>query len=141
MNFGEYECVGQLGVGSFATVYKVQRDGVEYACKVMKLIQKREHFSSIIRNEVRVMHELYGTGAIQLYDAFKDNAYVFLVMELCKTNLSQLLIDYVLDEQQIKIWFKEFLLTLRHVHSMKIAHRDIKPDNRRLSIFNSAKKK
>ena len=58
----------------------------------------------------------------------KDKSFIYLVLELCHTNLDKM-VDNIRDYTiKVKLLY-DIALGLDHLHRKKIIHRDLKPSN------------
>jgi serine/threonine protein kinase len=69
---------------------------------------------------------------LKLYHSFEDDAYFYIVSELCEGGT---LLDYILskenglEEEEICKIIWQLMSAVTLAHSKKIVHRDIKPEN------------
>jgi serine/threonine protein kinase len=69
-------------------------------------------------------------NCIRLYDVFASNDFCYMVMEKCSSGLLQALESMPeVTERGLGNVFAQMLLGIAHCHSVKVVHRDIKPDN------------
>ena len=78
---------------------------------------------------------------VKMYYSFQGKEYLYLVMEyLNGGDLYSLLSKYgYLDEEWVRKYSAEILMALEFLHSQKIVHRDVKPDNILIGKFLSFK--
>ncbi|KAH7314555.1 hypothetical protein KP509_21G008900 [Ceratopteris richardii] len=87
-----------------------------------------------VKREVKIMKALSGhENVVQLYEAFEDDDYVYLVMELCEGGE---LLDRILarkdgrySEKDAAAVVRQMLKVAAHCHLNGIVHRDLKPEN------------
>ncbi|GMT16034.1 hypothetical protein PFISCL1PPCAC_7331, partial [Pristionchus fissidentatus] len=64
--------------------------------------------------------------------AFHDNAtYMYIQMELCTQSLANWLSNHSThrDLERMKMWLKQLVEAVDYIHSKKIMHRDLNPNN------------
>ena len=132
----EFTCMDVLGKGSYGTVFMVRRhaDKLIYAMKkicIEKLSTKRRKDAL---NEVRVLASLKHENIIRYHEAFIVRTSLYVVMELARGDLNQHIRAAKRRKQQFQgsticSFFFQIVLGLNFLHSKKIIHRDIKPQN------------
>ncbi|TBU35385.1 kinase-like domain-containing protein [Dichomitus squalens] len=136
-----YELVQQLGRGGFGVVYQALDHGVvidsdeQYvAVKIMQKAGRSEADLAALKNEV-VLHGIATTcsdGVVQLIDAFEDDAYSYIILELCRGGD---LYDHITkntyqgNDELLRRAFISLVDAVQAIHDAKIAHRDLKPAN------------
>jgi len=134
----------KLGSGSYGIVWLAVRkwDNKSYAVKEIDLADLgRKEQEECIR-EVQVLAALDCPHIIKYYDSFLDKGRLYIVMEYAVGgNLHSLVNKYKGDLPEDLIWklFLQIVLSLRHMHSKKILHRDLKSLNVFLDEANNAK--
>ena len=131
----EYNVVGQLGKGAFATVYKLatKMDGRYYAAKELdkRRFIKNGRLDQRLDNEMRIMRETRHENIVQ-YMGYHDHAeHLYIIMEYvpCGDLQGYLLKNKILPEADAKLMSRQCLDALHYLHDKRITHRDIKPDN------------
>jgi diguanylate cyclase (GGDEF)-like protein len=142
VNLGDdLRIVAELGGGAHATVYRVLRDGKEYALKVA---HHREGGlrpgPSGFRREAAQLARVAHWGVPRVYDVGEVDGRPYLVMELLDgTPLADLLAQRPLDEPACTRLGLELAAALAAVHRVGLVHRDISPTNVMVSTDGSAR--
>ncbi|CAM4590153.1 hypothetical protein PO909_031204 [Leuciscus waleckii] len=132
-----YEMGEELGSGQFAIVRKCKEksSGTEYAAKFIKkrrLSSSRRGVSrEEIEREVNILREIQHSNIITLHDIFENKTDVILILELVSGGE---LFDFLaekesLTEEEATQFLKQILDGVYYLHSKRIAHFDLKPEN------------
>ncbi|ROL55157.1 Death-associated protein kinase 3 [Anabarilius grahami] len=132
-----YEMGEELGSGQFAIVRKCKEksSGSEYAAKFIKkrrLSSSRRGVSrEEIEREVNILREIQHSNIITLHDIFENKTDVILILELVSGGE---LFDFLaekesLTEEEATQFLKQILDGVYYLHSKRIAHFDLKPEN------------
>lgn len=131
----EYNVVSLLGKGAFATVYKIATamDGHLLAAKELekKRFMKNGHIDQKLDNEMKIMQSLAHPHIVQYMDTRDIGNHLYIIMEYVPYgNLSEWLTrNNTLPEPAVKRMACQIFSSLAYLHSKRITHRDIKPDN------------
>ena len=134
-----------LGRGSFGTVVKAKHktDKCDYAVKLIPFSRKREKYQ---KRELKLLTEqvkspITHKNVVKYYNSWKCKKttppYLCIQMELCDTNLEDLLRKErsVVDNPQFyQMIFSQILSGLKYLHEIHWVHRDIYPPNILLAI-------
>lgn len=149
----QYELGGALGSGSMAVVKRAKRrsDATEFAVKCVAL--EDEELLQFTRDEYDLLRELcVGHSAIlKVYDMMEQGPKMWIVMELCSDGSVQGFTERhgAFREAAACQLFWQLLHGVNYLHSRRVVHRDLKPDNLllrdgasnlRIADFNSAKR-
>uniref|UniRef100_A0AAY3ZVG1 non-specific serine/threonine protein kinase n=1 Tax=Denticeps clupeoides TaxID=299321 RepID=A0AAY3ZVG1_9TELE len=132
-----YEMGEELGSGQFAIVRKCKEksSGCEYAAKFIKkrrLSSSRRGVSrEEIEREVNILREIQHSNIITLHDIFENKTDVIIILELVSGGE---LFDFLaekesLTEEEATQFLKQILDGVQYLHSKRIAHFDLKPEN------------
>ncbi|NXN08204.1 DAPK3 kinase, partial [Indicator maculatus] len=132
-----YEIGEELGSGQFAIVKKCRdkSTGVEYAAKFIKKRQSRTSRRGVrreeIEREVTILQQILHANIIKLHDIYENKTDVVLILELVSGGE---LFDFLaqkesLSEEEATRLIKQILNGVNYLHSKKIAHFDLKPEN------------
>ena len=131
----EYNVIGILGKGAFATVYHIATtyDGKPLAAKELekKRFIKNGCLDQRLDNEMRIMKGLSHPNIVQYIDYVDKGQYIYIIMEsvACGDLQEYLRTRGVLTEQMARDMALQIMDALVYLHKRKITHRDIKPDN------------
>ena len=131
----KYILQNQLGKGSFGECYSCisKEDNMEYAIKIMskeKLKEKNILFH-LAKSEITIQQTLNSSKIVKIKEYIEDSKYIYIIQEYCKNNaLSKLLSKRkYLTEIEVQNYIFQLIQGLHYLHSCKIIHRDIKPNN------------
>ncbi|XP_027179305.1 calcium-dependent protein kinase 18-like [Coffea eugenioides] len=126
-----------LGHGQFGYTY-VGTDKSNGDRVAVKRIEKNKMVLPIavedVKREVRILKALAGhENVVQFYNAFEDDSYVYIVMELCEGGE---LLDRILSKKDSRYTEKDAAIVVRQMlkvaaecHLHGLVHRDMKPEN------------
>uniref|UniRef100_A0A674GQ96 non-specific serine/threonine protein kinase n=1 Tax=Taeniopygia guttata TaxID=59729 RepID=A0A674GQ96_TAEGU len=132
-----YEVEEELGSGQFAIVKKCREKstGVEYAAKFIKKRQSQASRRGVsreeIEREVTILQQILHVNIVKLHDIYENKTDVVLILELVSGGE---LFDFLaqkesLSEEEATQFIKQILDGVNYLHSKKIAHFDLKPEN------------
>lgn len=126
-----------LGHGQFGYTY-VATDKGNGDRVAVKRIEKNKMVLPIavedVKREVKILQALTGhENVVQFYNAFEDDSYVYIVMELCEGGE---LLDRILSKKDSRYTEKDAAVVVRQMlkvaaqcHLHGLVHRDMKPEN------------
>ncbi|XP_030586899.1 death-associated protein kinase 2 isoform X2 [Archocentrus centrarchus] len=132
-----YELGEVLGSGQFAIVKRCteKSTGNAYAAKFIKKrlsrVSRRGVKKEEIEREVGILQQLQHPNIVELHDVYENRTDVVLILELVSGGE---LFDFLaqkesLSEEEATQFIKQVLDGVQHLHSKKIAHFDLKPEN------------
>ncbi|CAL5326454.1 hypothetical protein CsSME_00005931 [Camellia sinensis var. sinensis] len=137
-DFDKRYMIGKLlGHGQFGYTY-VATDKSNGNRVAVKRIEKNKMVLPIavedVKREVKILQALTGhENVVQFYNAYEDDSYVFIVMELCEGGE---LLDRILSKKNSRYSEKDAAVIVRQMlkvaaecHLHGLVHRDMKPEN------------
>lgn len=128
----KYQLLEFIGEGSFAKVHKGRRkySGQIVAMKFISKLGKSEKELRNLKREIEILKQLHHENIIQMLDNFETDKDIVVVTEYADGELFQLLEDDgTLPEDQVQIIACQLVSALHYLHSHRILHRDMKPQN------------
>ncbi|KAJ4287345.1 Protein kinase protein rad53 [Kalmusia sp. IMI 367209] len=131
----DYTIMGELGKGAFATVYKIatKMNGVVFAAKELekRRFMKDGHLDKKLDNELAIMRNLQHPNVIQFVDYHDEGDHLYIIMEYARYGDLRKHLEQCgsISEKMCRSLAQQVLSALAHLHSQKVTHRDIKPDN------------
>ncbi|XP_070603717.1 rho-associated protein kinase 1 isoform X1 [Erythrolamprus reginae] len=133
MKAEDYEVVKVIGRGAFGEVQLVRHKSSRkvYAMKLLSKFEMIKRSDSAFFWEERdIMAFANSPWVVQLFYAFQDDRYLYMVMEYMPGgDLVNLMSNYDVPEKWARFYTAEVVLSLDAIHSMGFIHRDVKPDN------------
>lgn len=127
-----YHVLEIIGEGSFGKVYKGRK---KYSSQVVALkfipkVGKPEKELRNLRREIDIMRNLHHENIIEMLDSFETGKEVVVVTDYAEGELFQILEDDgSLPEEQVQQIACQLVSALYYLHSHRILHRDMKPQN------------
>uniref|UniRef100_A0AC34RC44 Protein kinase domain-containing protein n=1 Tax=Panagrolaimus sp. JU765 TaxID=591449 RepID=A0AC34RC44_9BILA len=121
-----------LGAGQFSKVYKATKTNHNYAIKTMKLSAlRKEYMEKFVKREIDCLKILKHPNICQMYAQHEYGDVLLLVLEFCEYGdlLSYLMAHGALSYQVGQYWMTQVCDALVYIHSLGIAHRDVKAEN------------
>nr|XP_046252888.1 death-associated protein kinase 2a isoform X2 [Scatophagus argus] len=132
-----YEIGEELGSGQFAIVKQCREksSGRQFAAKFIKKRQSMASSRGVrreeIEREVDILQQIQHPNIVTLHDVYENRTDVVLILELVSGGE---LFDFLaqkesLSEEEATQFIKQILEGVNYLHSRKIAHFDLKPEN------------
>ncbi|KAJ8920701.1 hypothetical protein NQ315_004840 [Exocentrus adspersus] len=133
----DLKIIKTLGVGGFGRVELVQHTKIKDLVFALKYLKKidivMQHQQEHVYNEKNIQMACKSPFIIRLYRTYKDNKYIYLLMESCLGgDLWSLLQKQKLrrfEEKEAKFIAGCVLEAFEYLHSRGIIYRDLKPEN------------
>lgn len=138
IRINQYVVSSFLGCGAFGKVYKAADcEGNLYAVKIYnkrvmksRWISKGKTALSLIQSEIEILEVAIHPNIIMLHEVINKESYHKLYMVLEYAEKGTLKDKGRVNESQAKKYFSQLIDGLEYLHeTLRIVHRDIKPDN------------
>ncbi|XP_014240497.1 CBL-interacting serine/threonine-protein kinase 5 [Cimex lectularius] len=128
----DYKIICMIGEGSFGRVYKARRKD-NYETVAMKLIGKYGKSTKELtglRTECEIQQHLNHPNIIRMIESFETDNEIVVITEFAYQDLYVLLsIEGYLHEDKAKKIIFDLISALYYLHSNRVLHRDLKPQN------------
>jgi polo-like kinase 1 len=123
-----------LGRGAYAQCYLVTQENEEsYAMKIVKLKDiKSQKVHEKLKSEIEIHSELNNANIVKMYRHFRNEDYVFMILELCERGALDSLLkrNGKLKERYVINFVKQIIGGLLYLHNeVNVVHRDLKLGN------------
>ena len=127
-----FEFIHIIGRGGFGCIWKVKLKTTNkfFASKVIsksKLIYK--HNEQSILNEKKILSQIHHPFLANMYFSFQDYDNLYMIMDLIPGGDLRNHMSNTFEENQIKFFLSNIIISLEYIHNKNIIHRDLKPEN------------
>lgn len=130
----DFERIRTLGRGAFGRVVLVRHWDKDcyYALKILskvEIVKSRQIDNAI--NEKRILAACNFPFIIRLFFSFKDNSYLYMVMEFVIGGEMFTLLRNMrrFPDNMVKFYAAQVVMAFEYLHLLTIAYRDLKPEN------------
>ncbi|XP_012228129.1 serine/threonine-protein kinase fused isoform X2 [Linepithema humile] len=128
----KYEILKQIGEGSFGQVYKAKKrsDGEIVAFKMIRKCGRSFKELKSLRQECEIQRHLHHPNIVQMLDSFETENEIVVVTEYADKELYDILDKQGrLSEERAQVIACDLVSALYYLHSNRVMHRDLKPQN------------
>ena len=129
----KFKLILPIAKGGYGVVglYKNVKTNDLYAIKTVDIkSMKEKHLSNTLNNERNILKQIDSQYLVNSYFIFKDKKNYYFVMEyLPGGDVYTLLSKNKLPKKTIQLIVAETILAVNYLHSIRIIHHDIKPEN------------
>ncbi|XP_026742685.1 serine/threonine-protein kinase fused [Trichoplusia ni] len=137
-----YVVISFIGEGSFGRVFKAKHKETD-AVVALKVIRKKGRSVKDLKNlrqECDIQRQLKHPNIIRMIDSFDTESELVVVTEYAEKELHSILAkEGCLNEDQVKKITWDLVSALYYLHSHRVLHRDLKPQNVLLDSSGCAK--
>ncbi|KOH00327.1 putative serine/threonine protein kinase RTK1 [Saccharomyces eubayanus] len=129
----------KLGEGASGSVSVVERtDGKLFACKMFRKPSLNNdgtnhsqlaNYSKKVTTEFCIGSTLHHENIIETFDMLNEGDTYLLVMEYAPYDFFNLVMSNLMTQDEVNCYFKQLCHGVNYLHSMGLAHRDLKLDN------------
>lgn len=129
-----YEVLNRIGSGTYARVYKVRnlKNNKELAVKIIDLTKTSEKYRvRFLPREMRILQQVHHKNIIRMFEMSQSQKRIFIFMELAQNGtVADFLKQYgAIPEYISRPMFANITEALAFMHSVGVAHRDMKIEN------------
>jgi mitogen-activated protein kinase 1/3 len=136
-NFGPYHFVRHIGYGAFSEVWEARNMNTneKVAVKCIRNLLTDINVAKHTLREIRLLRHFDHENILAIKDIFitgtkDDFNEIFIVSELMGTDLHKLISSKrKLQDEHLQTFIYQILRGLKCVHSARVFHRDLKPNN------------
>ncbi|XP_023248255.1 serine/threonine-protein kinase fused [Copidosoma floridanum] len=137
-----YEVLHDIGAGAFGQVFKAKRrvNGETVAYKVVRKTGRSPEELVSFRKECEIQRCLCHPNIVKMLDSFETESQIVVVSEYAEKSLDELLVEHrKLSEERAQVIACDLVSALYYLHSNRVLHRDLKPQNILLDAHGIAK--
>jgi len=128
-----FELIKKIGQGGFASVYLVRniKFGMEFAAKVIWGGEDPKKRFNDFTNEVEFLKKMDHPNIIRIYEYFIMDNFFVIILEYCPCGslLEEIEKNGAISISRFSSISTQIISAMKYIHTNKIAHHDIKPQN------------
>uniref|UniRef100_A0A1I8PN93 Protein kinase domain-containing protein n=1 Tax=Stomoxys calcitrans TaxID=35570 RepID=A0A1I8PN93_STOCA len=132
-----YNVGHKIGEGSYATVatagYATDKGrGLQLACKIVDKTKAPSDFvNKFFPRELEILTKIDHPNIVQIHSILQRGPKIFIFMRYAENGdlLTYIKKNGPIEELQAKLWFMQMAKAIKYLHSLDIAHRDLKCEN------------
>lgn len=128
--------LSKLGKGTYGTVYKVQNKKTNefFAVKKIKMDVDTEGIPSTALREIAILKKMNHPNIVNIIELAFSDKNIELCLEYCEYDLKKFIDNHKADNsvynlRTIKSLMYQIIKATDYLHSHKVLHRDLKPQN------------
>ena len=120
-----------IGKGTFSKVYiGYEKNAHKKKYAIKKIYRKsNKKYVKYLNLEIEIMNKLNHKNIIKLYHTIYTEKHVFLILELCDTDLYTYIHNNIITEKNTQYIVKQIIDAIKYIMDNNIVHRDLKPHN------------
>ena len=138
-----YKIVDKVGAGNYANVYRVRTaSNKEMAVKIIDVNKVSKRYKTrFLPRELNILSKIRHKNIVEIYSIQKSASFIFFFMEYTPNGT---LGDFIRRNRAMPEWmckpmFSQIVEAIHYMHSLGIAHRDLKLENILLDKFSNPK--
>ncbi len=135
-----YKIISQIGKGHHSEVFHIEDKNFQSIKKIVKIIPKLDLDDSmyITEKSMDLIQSLDHPNVAKIYEVIEDDKYVYVIMEYLEggTLFDFLAHNKFISDKLIRLIIRQILDGVNYLHSKKIMHSDIRPENILVSSMN-----
>lgn len=123
--------IGKGSYGKIQVLYNIKTLN-KYAIKTVTAEEDSDEEPEMkyLLSEIAVMRKMDHPNVMSLIKSYQQESHIILIMHLMDTDLLKYVSNVKsIEEDEARFFFYQITLGLEHLHSQKIAHRDLKAEN------------
>ncbi len=140
----DYTIKGELGKGTFSTVYLATKNTTlsKVAIKILEKskIINQDDLTRVLR-EISILKSFNSPNVIKIYEIIENPTNYYIIMEFCEYGelFNHIVEEQRLSEEESSYFFYQLINGLEYIHHNNVVHRDLKPENLLISGDNLLK--